>query len=76
MDFSAPRKSRPSAPQLQAQLSRLTDRSRLRRLKDTFLSNGAWQQVTRIEDLCHAQASLKWLYQRDACAESVLSPHF
>ena len=42
MDISAPRKSRLSAPQLQAQLSRLTDRSRLRRLKDTLLSKGAW----------------------------------
>ena len=30
MDFSAPRKSRLSAPQFQAQLSRLTDRTRLR----------------------------------------------
>ena len=36
MDFSAPRKSRLSAPQLQAQLSRLTDRTRLRRLKNTL----------------------------------------
>ena len=25
-----------------------------RRLKDTLLSKGAWQQVTRIEDLCHS----------------------
>ena len=33
--------------------------SRLRRLKDTLLSNGAWQQVTRVEDLCHAQVSHK-----------------
>ena len=49
------------APQLQAQLSRLTDRSRLRRLKQTLLSKGAWQQVIRIEDLCHAQVSHKWL---------------
>ena len=40
MDFSAPGKSRPSAPQLQAQLSRLTDRTRLRRLKNTLLSEG------------------------------------
>ena len=48
---SAPRKGRLSAPQLQAQLSRLTDRSRLRCLKDTLFSKGAWQQVTRIEDL-------------------------
>ena len=51
MDFSAPRQSRLSAPQLQAQLSRHTDRTRLRRPKDTLLSKGAWQQVTRIEVL-------------------------
>ena len=75
MDFSAPRKSRPSAPQLQAQLSRLTDRIRLGRLKDTLFSKGAWQQVTRIEDLCHAQVSHKWLYHLDACAGSVLTLH-
>ena len=73
MDFSAPRKSRLGAPQLQAQLSRLTDRTPLRRLKSTLLSNGAWQQVTRIEDLCHT--SQKWLYHLDACAGSVLTPH-
>ena len=30
--------------------------------------------MTRIEDLCHAQVSHKWLYL-DACAGSVLSPH-
>ena len=75
MDFSAPRKSRLSGPQLRAQLSRLTDRTRLRHLKDTLLSKGAWQQVTRIEDLCHAQVSHKWLYHLDACAGSVLTPH-
>ena len=74
MDFSAPRKSRLSAPQLQAQLSRLADRTRLRRLKDTLLSKGAWQQVTRIEDLCHAHVSHKWLYHLDACAGSILTP--
>ena len=38
MDFPASRKSRLSAPQLHAHLSRLTDRNRLRRLKDTLLS--------------------------------------
>ena len=75
MDFPVPRKSRLSAPQLQAQLSRLTDRSRLRRLKVSLLSKGAWQQVTRIEDLCHAQVSQKWLYHLDACAGSVLTPN-
>ena len=75
MDFSAPRKSRLSAPQLQAQLSRLTDRTRLRLPKDTLLSKGARQQVTRIEDLCHTQVSHKLLYHLDACAGSVLTPH-
>ena len=75
MDFSAPRKSRLSAPQIQAQLSRLTDRTRLRRLKDTLLSKGASQQVARIEDLCHAQVSHKWPYHLDACAGCVLTPH-
>ena len=75
MDFSVPRKSRLSGPQLQAQLSRLTVWTRLRRLKDTLLSKGAWQQVTRIEDLCHAQVSREWLYHLDACAGSVLTPH-
>ena len=74
MDFSAPRKSQLSAP-LQAQLSRLTDRTRLRRLKSTRLSKGAWQQVTRSEDLCHTQVSHKWLYHLDACAGSVLLHH-
>ena len=36
---------------------------------------GAWQQVTWIEDLCHAQVSHKWLHHLDACAGSVLKPH-
>ena len=41
-DFcSAPRKSRLSAPQPQAQLSRLYDRARLRRLQNTLFSKGA-----------------------------------
>ena len=75
MDFSVPRKSRLSQPQLQAQLSRLSDRTRLRRWKDTLLSKGAWQQVTRIEDLCHSQVSHQWLYHLDACAGSVLTQH-
>ena len=75
MDFSAPWKSRLSGPQFQAYLSRLPDRSRLRRLKDTFQTKGAWQQVTRIEDLRHAQVSHELLYSLDACAGSVLTPH-
>ena len=71
MDFSAPRKSRVSAPKLQAQLSR-TDRTPLRRLKSTLLSKGAWQRVTRTEDLCHTHVSPKCLYHFDACAGRVL----
>ena len=73
--FSAPRKSLGlSASQLQAQLSRLNDRTRLRRLKNTLLSRGAWQQVTRIEDLCHTRVSHKWLYHLDPCAGHILTP--
>ena len=30
-------------------------------LRSTLLSKGAWQQITRIEHLCHAQVSHKWL---------------
>ena len=75
MDFSsAPRKSRLSAPQLQAQLSRLSDRTRLRRQKSALLSKDALQ-ITRIEDLCRRQVSHKRLYHLDACAGSVLTPH-
>ena len=56
-DFSAHWKSRLSAPHLQAQLSRMSDRTLLRRLKSTLLSTRAWQQVTRIEDLCPTHVS-------------------
>ena len=75
MDISAPRKNRLSAPQLQAQLSRLIDRFRFTRLKNTLLSKGAWQHVTRIEDLCRTQVSHTWLYHLDAGTGSVLTPH-
>ena len=51
------RKSRLSAPQVQAQLSLISDRTRSRRLKHTLHTKGAWQQVTRIEDLCHSLVS-------------------
>ena len=40
-----------SAPQLQAQLSRLTDQTRLKRLKSTLFSKEAWQQVARMRRL-------------------------
>ena len=73
MDFSAHRADF-SGSQHQGQLSRLTDRTRLRRLKDTRLSHGPWQQVTRIENLCHTQVSHKWLHILDACAGSVVTP--
>ena len=62
----------PSGPQLQAQLSRLSDWTRLRRLKNTLLSKGAWQQVVRIQDLCRTHVSHKWLHHLDARAGSVL----
>ena len=46
--FAPPRKSCLSAPQLQAQLSLLSDRTQLRK-KHTLHTTGAWQQITRIE---------------------------
>ena len=64
------RRSRLSAPQLQA-----SDSTRLRRLKQTVHTKGLWQQVTRIEDLCHTHVSHKWLIHLEACACSVLTPH-
>ena len=72
---SVPRKSRLGAAQLQAQLSRLSDRTQLRRLKKTLYSMGTWQQVMGIEDWCHTQVSHRWLYHLDACAGRVLTPH-
>ena len=42
-----------NAPQLQAQLSLSSDRPGLRRLEDTLQPTETWQQVARIEDLCH-----------------------
>ena len=54
-------KRRLSAPQLQAQLSLLSDSTRLRRLKHLLHTQGAWQHVTRIEGLCHTHVSLEWL---------------
>ena len=50
-----------SAPQLQAQLSLLSDSTRLRRLIHLLHTKGAWQHVTRIEGLCHTHVSLEWL---------------
>ena len=40
-------------------------RTRLRRLKDTLRSKGAWQQVTRIDDLCHTHVSPTWLHAQE-----------
>ena len=51
-------KGRLGAPQLQAQLSWLSDRTRLRRLKNTQVTKGVWRQVARFEDLCHTHMSL------------------
>ena len=76
MTAKMPRKCRLSAPQLQAQLLRLSDSdTRPRRLKNTLFTKGARQQVMRIQDLCHTHVSHQWLYHLDACAGSVLTPH-
>ena len=60
---------------MQAQVFQLTDRTRLRRLKDTLQAKGAWQQVVGIEDLCDTRVSHKWLNRLDACVGSVLTLH-
>ena len=41
------REGRLNATQLQAHLSRLSDRTWLRRFKSTLLAKGAWQQVAK-----------------------------
>ena len=53
----------------------MTDRTRRRRLKSTLFSKGAWQQVPRIEHLCHTHVSHMWFYHLDACAGSLLTPN-
>ena len=75
MDFSAPQKSRRSATQLQVQLSQLTDRTRLRRLKSSPLQRclAAGYEDRRL--VCRTHVSHKWLHHLDACAGSVLTPH-
>ena len=70
-----PEKNPLSAPQLQAQLSLLSDSTRVQRLKHFLHTKGAWQHVTRTEGLCHSHVSPEWLYHLDACAGSVLTPH-
>ena len=67
------RNERLNAPQLEAQLSRLSDRSRVRRLKNTLVAKGAWRQVARIEDMF--LSPLLWLSLLQACSGSVLAPH-
>ena len=61
------RGARLGAPQLQAQLSLLTEEDQQ--------TKGAWQQVVRVEDLCDTHVSHKWSFHLDACAGSVLAPH-
>ena len=54
-------KKRLSAPQLQAQLSRLSDRTRLRRFKHNSAHQRCMTAITSIEALCHTQLSHNWL---------------
>ena len=74
MDFSAPRKGRLSAPQRQAQLSQLTDRTRLGRLKDTIHSS---QRVhkNRGPVPCSSLPQVAFFFYLDACVGRVLTPH-
>ena len=61
MIWTSQRPGRAGSVRRKVQLSRMTDRTRLRRLKNTLISKEAWQQATIIEDLCHTQVSHKWL---------------
>ena len=75
MDFSV-RKSRFSVSQLQAQLSRLMDRTRLRRLKNTLLSKGGLAASDKNRRLV-PRSGLPQVAAPPGppCAESVLTPH-
>ena len=75
MDFSAPRKSRPSAPQLQAQLSRLTDRARLGRLKDTTCATlrspiSGYTAWTRAREVSSRRTTTSPMFRKDLATES------
>ena len=70
---SVHRKGRLSGPQLQAQLSRLSDRTRLRCLKETLFSKVPGSKSK--ESKTCAQVSHKWLFHLDGCGRSVLTSH-
>ena len=52
-----------------------SDRTLLRRLKNTLLSKGAWQQGTRIEDLCHTQVALPLRRMCGKCPDAARLHH-
>ena len=56
------RRRRLNALQLKTQVSRLSDRTKLRRLKHSLQAKRKWQQVVWIEDLCNTHVSHKWLW--------------
>ena len=62
ISYVTTRGDRLSAPQPQAKLPWLTDRTRLLRSKGTLQAKDAWQQVVRNKDLCDMHVTHKWLF--------------
>ena len=59
------RSVRISAPQLQRELSILSDRTKARRLDAELERQGAWHQLERIKGLRHREVSHRWLRNLD-----------
>ena len=80
MDFSASRKSRLSPPQLQAQLSRLTERTQHSPLKVTLLSKGAslaagFEDRRPVPHACVSQMALSPGRVRGKCPDAARQHH-
>ena len=62
ISYVTTRGDRLSAPQPQAKLPWLTDRTRLLRSKGTLQAKDAWQPVVKNEALCDMHVTHKWLF--------------
>ena len=62
-----------SAPQVQRELCRLLDITRLRKLQVQLRAECAWEQLDRLKELRHKEVSHKWLWHLDFHTGSVLS---
>ena len=62
-----------TAPQLQKELTRLQDCTRLRHLEATLKQQANWEQLERLKDLRHQGVSQQWLWHLDSSRGSVLN---